>query len=261
LRGVEEWGASHETGVAVSAVRHGNARPASWTSALASHDTDGVILALTELTREQLDQLRSGGIPLVVVDPVNLPDPELPSVGATNWAGGMAATEHLIGLGHRRIGAITGPADYLCSRARIDGYRSALDKAGIEFDPALVRHGDFEHEGGFARGGDLLGMSEPPTAIFAGSDQQALGVYEAARQHGLRVPQDLSVVGFDDLPVARWVSPPLTTVRQPLAEMGRAAAQILGDLVDGVPPRSKRMELSTELIVRESTAALAGTAR
>ena len=259
IRGVEEWGTAHQTGVAVSAVRHGNARPASWTSALAGHDTDGVILVMSELTRAQLEQLRSGGIPLVVVDPVNLPDPELPSVGATNWAGGLAATEHLIGLGHRRIGAIAGPADYLCSRARIDGYRSALEREGIQFDPALVRHGDFEHEGGFRRCGEMLAMSDPPTAIFAGNDQQAFGVYEAARQHGLQVPRDLSIVGFDDLPVARWVSPPLTTVRQPLAEMGRAAAQILGDLVEGVPPRSRRVELSTELIVRESTAP-AGTA-
>ena len=261
IRGVEEWGTAHQTGVAVSAVRHGNARPASWTSALASHDTDGVILVTSELTSQQLDQLRGGGIPLVVVDPVNLPDPELPSVGATNWAGGLAATEHLIGLDHRRIGAIAGPAGYMCSRARVDGYRSALDRAGIAFDPALVRHGDFQHEGGFVRGSELLAMPDPPTAIFAGSDQQAFGVYEAARRHGLRVPQDLSVVGFDDLPVARWVSPPLTTIRQPLAEMGRAAAQILGDLVDGVPPRSRRLELSTELIERESTAAPAGTAR
>jgi LacI family transcriptional regulator len=259
IRGVEEWGTAHQAGVAVSAVRHGNARPASWTSALASHDTDGVILVTSELTRAQLEQLRSGGIPLVVVDPVNPPDPELPSVGATNWAGGLAATEHLIGLGHRRIGAIAGPADYLCSRARIDGYRSALDKAGIRFDPALVRHGDFQHEGGFLRSGELLGMPDPPTAIFAGSDQQAFGVYEAARQRGLRVPQDLSVVGFDDLPVARWVSPPLTTVRQPLAEMGLAAAQILGDLIEGVPPRSRRVELSTELVIRESTAQLPAT--
>ena len=258
LRGVEEWGASHETGVAVSAVRHGNARPASWTSTLASHDTDGVILVTSELTGEQLRQLRSAGIPLVVVDPVNPPPADLPSVGATNWAGGLAATEHLLTLGHRRIGAIAGPGDYLCSRARIDGYRSALERAGIPFDPELVRHGDFHHEGGFVRGGELLALASPPTAIFAGSDQQAFGVYEAARQRGLRVPQDLSVVGFDDLPVARWVSPPLTTVRQPLAEMGRAAAHMLGDLIEGVPLRSSRVELSTELTVRESTAAPRG---
>jgi LacI family transcriptional regulator len=191
-----------------------------------------------------------------VVDPVNLPDPDVPSVGATNWAGGMAATDHLLGLGHRRIGAVTGPADYLCSRARIDGYRSALERAGAQFDEALVRQGDFQHEGGFIRGGELLDLPEPPTAIFAGSDQQALGVYEAARQRGLRIPQDLSVVGFDDLPAARWVSPPLTTVGQPLADMGRVAAEMLGDLIDSVPLRSQRVELATELIVRESTGGL-----
>jgi LacI family transcriptional regulator, galactose operon repressor len=254
LRGAEDWCASHGMGAAVSAVRHGSARPASWTSALASHDTDGVILVTSELTVPQLRQLREEDIPLVVVDPANLPDPDLPSVGATNWAGGLAATDHLLGLGHRRIGAITGPPEYLCSRARVDGYRSALERAGVPADPTLIRHGDFQHEGGFMRCNELLDLPGPPTAIFAGSDQQALGVIEAARQRGMRVPQDLSVVGFDDLPAARWVSPPLTTVRQPLAEMGKVAAEMLGELIEGIPLRSRRVELSTELIVRESTA-------
>jgi LacI family transcriptional regulator len=254
LRGVEDWCAGHATGAAVSAVRHGSARPASWTSTLASHDTEGVILVTSELTAPQLRQMRGEGIPLVVVDPVNLPDPDLPSVGTTNWAGGLAATEHLISLGHERIGVIAGPPDYLCNRARLDGYRTALDRAQLPFRAEYARHGDFQHEGGFIRARELLGLPEPPTAIFAGNDQQALGVYEAARQLGLRVPQDLSVIGFDDLPVARWVSPPLTTVRQPLAEMGRTAAAMLGDLIEGRPLNSRRVELTTELVVRESTA-------
>jgi LacI family transcriptional regulator len=254
LRGVEDWCSAHEMGAAVSAVRHGSPRPASWTSALASHDTDGVLLVMSEVTAEQLRQLREDHIPLVVVDAANLPEPDLASVGATNWAGGIAATEHLIGCGHARIAAIGGPADYLCSRARLDGYRSALERAGHRFDPALIRHGDFQYEGGFACGGELLDVDDPPTAIFAGSDQQALGVYEAARQRGLRIPQDLSVVGFDDLPMARWVSPPLTTVRQPLADMGSVAAEMLGALIEGVPLASRRVELATELVVRASTA-------
>lgn len=148
--------------------------------------------------------------------------------------------------------------NHLCSRARADGYRSALEQAGLRIDPALIRHGDFQHEGGFLCGGELLDLPDPPTAIFAGSDQQALGVYEAARQRGLRIPQDLSVVGFDDLPAARWVSPPLTTVRQPLADMGRVAADMLGNLIDGTPLRSQRVELSTELVVRDSTAVQPG---
>jgi LacI family transcriptional regulator len=221
LRGVEEWGAEHSIAVAVSAVRHGDARPASWTSAIASHHSDGVILVTTTLTTAQVGQLRGAGIPLVVIDPANTPPPDIPSVGATNWAGGLAATEHLLSLGHRRIGVITG----------------------------------FQ-EGGFARALELLNLPEPPTAIFAGSDQQAFGVYEAARQRGLRIPDDLSVVGFDELPVSRWASPPLTTVRQPLTEMGSAAAQMLGELIDGESLRTTRVELSTELYVRESTAPL-----
>jgi LacI family transcriptional regulator len=129
------------------------------------------------------------------------------------------------------------------------------------FDPALVRHGDFQHEGGFRCGGELLDLADRPTAIFAGSDQQALRVYEAARQRGLRIPQELSVVGFEDLPVARWVSPSLTTVRQSLAEMCRAAAQMLGEFIEDRPLRGRRVELSTELIMRESTRPVAGTAR
>ncbi|HEY1699680.1 MAG TPA: LacI family DNA-binding transcriptional regulator [Trebonia sp.] len=255
LRGVEAWSSHHETGVAVSSVRRGDARPSSWTSSITSHDSEGVILVTSELTEEQLAQLRGAGIPLVVIDPANTPPPDLPSVGATNWAGGLAATEHLISLGHQRIATISGPARYLCSRARLDGYRSALDRAGISYDPRLVREGDFHHEGGFECAAELLSLPDGPTAIFAGSDQQAFGVYEAARQRGLRIPQDLSIIGFDDLPVARWASPPLTTVAQPLAEMGRAAAEMLGDLINGIPLRTNRIELSTELIVRESTAA------
>jgi LacI family transcriptional regulator len=253
LRGVEDWCSAHGMGAAVSAVRHGSARPASWTSALASHDTDGVLLVMSEVTAEQLRQLSEDDIPLVVVDAANLPEPDLASVGATNWAGGIAATEHLIGCGHTRIAAIGGPTDFLCSRARLDGYRSALERAGLRYDPALIRHGNFHHEAGFACGGDLLAVDNPPTAIFAGSDEQALGVYEAARQRGMRIPQDLSVVGFDDLPMAQWVSPPLTTVRQPLAEMGSVAAEMLGTLIDGLPLASRRVELATELVVRAST--------
>lgn len=254
LRGVEEWCSAHGMAVAVSAVRHGSARPASWTSALASHDTDGVLLVTWKVTARQLRQLREDSIPLVVIDPVNLPGADLPGIGATNWAGGIAATDHLLSLGHARIAIVGGPERDLCSRARIDGYRSALERAGRGYDPALVRHGDFQYEGGLFHAAALLSLADPPTAIFAGNDQQALGVYEAARQRGVRVPQDLSVVGFDDLRMSRWFSPPLTTIRQPLAEMGRLAAEMLATLIEGLTPPSRQLELATELVVRESTA-------
>ena len=250
LRGIEEWCARHSAAVMLSAVPHSGENLAA---ALDGRRCDGVLLATTWLTAPVIDALRASALPAVVVDPANDPPTDLPSIGATNWAGGLAASEHLIALGHRRIAVITGPAYFHCSLARLDGFRSALDRAGMAADPALVRYGDFSVEGGLSQGAELLALPDPPTAIFAGNDQQALGVYEAARQRGLRVPEDLSVVGFDDLPIAGWASPPLTTIWQPLAEMGTAAAQMLGQLIEDRAPHPNRVELSTELIVRAST--------
>jgi LacI family transcriptional regulator len=250
LRGIEEWCAGHSAAIMISAVPHSGENLAL---ALDGRHCDGVILATTRLTEAVTDALRAAALPVVVVDPASTPPGDLPSVGATNWTGGLVATEHLLALGHQRIAAITGPAYFHCSLARLDGYRSALDRAGIPADPDLIRYGDFSTEGGQSHAAQLLALPDPPTAVFAGNDQQALGVYEAARQWGLRVPENLSVVGFDNLPVARWVSPPLTTIWQPLAEMGTAAARMLDELIAGRPPHPNRMELSTELTVRSST--------
>lgn len=254
LRGVESESARHEVGTVVSRVRDDDARPPSWMPATAGRDSDGVILVTSRVGPHQLAQLEREGTPLVVVDPVDVPGPGVASVGATNWAGGLSATEHLVDLGHRRIGAIGGPRQMLCTQARIDGYRAALERAGLRADPSLVRYGDFGHGSGFHEARALLASDDAPTAIFAGSDQQALGTYEAARQARLTVPHDVSVVGFDDLPLCQWVSPPMTTVRQPLEEMGRVAARTLFELVDGGPLVSTRVELATELRLRLSTA-------
>jgi DNA-binding LacI/PurR family transcriptional regulator len=148
---------------------------------------------------------------------------------------------------------IGGPRGMLCSRARVDGYRAALETAGLPFVPEFVRWGDFHVEAGYMQGRGLLTMRRRPTAIFAGSDLQAFGVYEAARQLGLRVPEDISVIGFDDLPMARWVGPPLTTIRQPLSEMAATAARlVLGQSSD------RRVELATSLVVRQSTQSPSG---
>ena len=200
------------------------------------------------------NQLRTRNIPFVIVDPTGEPLHDTPSVGATNWNGGLAATRHLIGLGHRRIAVVGGPADILCSRARVDGFRAAMDAAGVAVDPTLVSHGRFSVEEGIERGRDLLSRPDPPTAIVTGNDLQALGIYQVARELRRHIPEDLSVVGFDDLPVARWVGPPLTTVRQPLIEMAETAAELVLALAAGEAPTRSRVELSTELIVRESTA-------
>ncbi|GAA1173454.1 LacI family transcriptional regulator [Kitasatospora gansuensis] len=255
LRGVEAECADHGVGTVVSIVRSDEAVPPSWTDLPVLHHSEGVILVTSDVTEQQIRKVRAAGVELVVIDPVHLPGQNVPSVGATNWAGGLAATEHLLSLGHRRIGVIGGRKELLCSQARIDGYRAALERAGIEVDRDLIRFGDFQHEGGFRNAVDLLALPDRPTAIFAGSDVQAMGAYEAARQAGLRIPQDLSIVGFDDLPMCDWLSPPLTTVRQPLEEMGRVAARMLFQMLDGRPPVSSRVELATELRVRHSTAA------
>jgi LacI family xylobiose transport system transcriptional regulator len=256
LKGVQRIVAEHQLAVAVSESA-GRQTPAhGWLEGVLSRRPVGVMPVFSDLSAEQRGQLAAARIPLVVVDPNGVPGDEVPSVGSTNWVGGLSATRHLLELGHRRIAVITGPKWALSSRARLDGYRAALDAAGVPVDPALIREGAFEIADGLTHTHQLLALSDPPTAIFAFNDGMAIGVYHAASLAGVRIPTDLSVVGFDDYtPLDQWLVPPLTTVRQPLADMGAAAARMLIDLSQGKPPHYKRLELATELIVRASTAA------
>ena len=224
-----------------------------WVEHLLSRGTDGVVLVISELLpsgRKQLEQLR---MPVVLVDPVGTGPQPFATVAATDWAGGRDAAEHLLALGHTRIGFITGPIQQVCHRDRLDGYEAALGRRGVRFDPALVRHGDSLVGGGHRYGLELLQLPDPPTAIISGSDEQAYGVYLAARDLGLRIPEDLSVVGNDDVELCQWITPQLTTVRQPLAAMAREATRMVIESRGGVPP-NPRMELATEVVVRASTA-------
>ena len=225
-----------------------------WLDRVLSSAPDALLLVTTELTAAQRKRLAKQNVPFVVIDPLNLPGPDVISVGATNWTGALSAVEHLVKLGHRRIGAIIGRPETSFGGARLHGYRSALENAGIPTDPDLVAVGDFRFEPALRHALRLLRMADRPTAIFASSDLQALGVLEAARQLGLRVPDSLSVVSFDDTLLAKVTAPPLTSVRQPFAEMGRAATQILHRMATGEQPDSHRIELATHLVVRESTA-------
>ncbi|MFI0723091.1 LacI family DNA-binding transcriptional regulator [Streptomyces sp. NPDC021224] len=215
----------------------------------------GVILVFSALPHEFKQQLRSRSIPFVIIDPAGDPEPDVPSVGSANWSGGLAATRHLIELGHRRVGIITGPEDMMCSLARLDGFRSAMTTAGLDIDPELIAFGDFHVEGGYEQAMRMLGRPDRPTAIFAGSDLQAIGVLEAAGVHGLRTPADLSVVGYDDVAVAQWSRPALTTVRQPLRRMAEEASRMMLRLRAAPGTTSTtRMELATSLVIRRSTA-------
>ena len=252
VRGVTE--AAREAGADV-VVAQTPADPTgqAWSRKLATAGRVGLILVTSTLTVDQWRHFHDARVPVVVIDPVEVPDDSVPSIGATNWAGGVAATEHLLQLGHRRIATVVGRPQSFCGRARLHGYRAALDAAGVEADPELVRYGDFGFEKAYEGALELLDLPDRPTAIFATSDFQAFGVVEAARVRSLRVPQDLSVVGFDDLSISRWAAPPLTTVRQPLVRMGRVACQTLLRLAAGESLESDRMELATQLVVREST--------
>lgn len=244
--------------VALTALSEGDERRV-WFNHITSRGTRGIILLLSQLSERQRGELAIRGLPIVVIDPTAEPGPEVSSVGATNWAGGLTATKYLVDIGHRQIGIITGAPELLCSRARLDGYRAALERAGLSVNDQLVRPGDFRVKAGYEQAKVLCNLRQRPTAIFAGSDLSALGVLRAAREVGLRVPEDLSVVGFDDIPLAAWSTPALTTVRQPLTEMAAVAVRTLLEGAEGGESPKRRVELATDLIVRESTAPPGGT--
>lgn len=255
MRGVEQVAGEHHLTASFTEAHGRGSESWTWADRLRARRPTGVITAHAHLTPGQHAQLRASGIPLVALDPVGEILDTVPSVGATNWSGGVAATRHLLDLGHRRIGLLGGPLDYLCARARLEACRATMETAGIPVDPRLVRTGQFLFADGLRFGDELLGLPRPPTAIICGNDLQALGVYEAARRTGLRIPEELSVVGFDDIEYTRWCGPRMTTVRQPFTEMATTATRMLLALAAGETPAQTRIELATTLVVRESTAA------
>jgi LacI family transcriptional regulator len=192
-------------------------------------------------------------IPVVAIDP-HTGHTNLPTVDADNLAGARIAVRHLLELGHRRIGFLAGRRDLVSAQLREEGYRSALASAGIGLDPGLVRVGGFRAESAVGPARELLTMPGRPTAIFAANDLTAIRTVELALELGLRVPQDLSVIGFDDVPEASRSAIPLTTIAQPLHEMGERAMRMLLDLLQGGELDRPRVTLDTHLVVRASTA-------
>jgi LacI family transcriptional regulator len=213
------------------------------------------VIAITTASSE-LSVLSRAHVPTVVIDPIGAPQAEVISVGSTNFAGGLTATQHLLDLGHRRIAYIGGTASAACNQARLQGFRGAMEAAGASIPKQYERNGRFRYEDGLAEGAALLELPVPPTGIFSANDEMALGILEAARARGIRVPQDLSIVGFDDTEVARVSAPPLTTVAQPLRRMGTVALRTALRLGAGGRVDSHHVELATELVVRGSTAPL-----
>lgn len=254
LRGVEDALSSTEVRAVLASTHDHQQRERQWLQRLSEGSTDGAIVVPSDVNMISVQTLRSRHIPFVVVDPTGELGPGDLSVSAGNWAGGKIAVEYLISLGHRRIAALLGPALFPSTQDRLSGYRSALSEAGIPLDPILIRHTDWWMDAARQEMQDLLSLPVPPTAVLVGSDLQSLGVYRALYDRDLRVPGDVSVVGFDDMPYAAWVTPALTTVRQPLVEMGRVATKMLLRVIAGEPVDAVRVELATPLVRRSSCA-------
>ncbi|WP_281893958.1 LacI family DNA-binding transcriptional regulator [Phytohabitans aurantiacus] len=254
IRGVESVTAAAKVDLVLSQLGGAHEPPQQWLDGVLGRRPLGAVFVLCHPSQSHCQQLERQRIPFVVVDTDSATTASVPTVGSNNWNGGLLAARHLLDLGHRRIAIISGPEDVLCSRARVAGFRSAHDEAGVPVDPELVRYGNFYVNAGYEYGLELLGRTDRPTAIFAGSDMQAMGVLRAARKLGLDVPRDLSVIGYDNLPVAAWIGPALTTVNQPLRDMAGTATRMLLDIARGVELSTSRIDLVTELVVRETTA-------
>jgi LacI family transcriptional regulator, galactose operon repressor len=229
-------------------------REESYLNLLRAKQVDGALVDGLVLPRSRIAPIVDEGFPIVSLDR-DIDFPSIPLVQVDNRLGGRLATEHLLELGHRRIAHISGRPELRHSEERLSGYRDALADAGVDVDPSLVDAGGFTEAGGYRAMQELLERDPSFTAVFAVNDVTAVGALRAIRESGRRVPEDLSVVGFDDLWLAAYLWPPLTTVRQPLLEIGRRATEILLEVIRG-ERKSRRVRhiLKPELIVRESTA-------
>ncbi len=221
--------------------------------ALSNGLTDGLLVMLPPDGKQYLSSLFDRGLPIVLIDD-RVSFPKLPTVMASSKEGAYQTTRHLIALGHQEIGVIAGPMEFACCRDRLEGYKLALTEAGIAFSPRLVAQGDFLEASGFAAMKAWLDSADvPPSAVFASNDEMAFGAMKAISSKGLKIPDDVSIVGFDDIPFAAWTNPPLTTVRQPLHDIGRKAVEMLIRQIEGESLSATSVELMTELVVRAST--------
>lgn len=228
--------------------------PEAYIGLVREKQTDGIILSGPRSDDQQLLRLKAEGFPVVLLG--QLPGSGIPFVDVDNMKAAKLAVEHLIALGHRRIATITNaPLAYTAARDRLAGYRQALEAANILFSEELVRYGDFREESGYEAMNQLLDLAELPTAVFVASDLVAFGALVAIKERGLKVPADVALVGFDDVQLAHYVDPPLTTVRLPAYELGYRAATLLTQLIDEQPVEEQEILLQTELVVRQSCGA------
>lgn len=253
IRGAQSVARDHGLSLILTQSGDRYAPEPDWIDGVLRRRPFGVVLVLSSLSDQLQRQLRTRGIPFVLVDPSGEQSSDIPAVGAANFDGGLLAARHLIELGHTRIGVVGGPEHVMSARARIAGFRTAMEAAGLPIHKELILPGDYHTGSGIEGAEKLLSLPQPPTAIFALNDLEAFGVYTAARRLGVSIPDELSVVGFDDIQGAEWAGPPLTTVRQPLTKMAEEAARMLIRIRNQESDLSLRVDLATTLVVRDST--------
>ncbi len=251
VRGIEETAADNHYRVFLGTSHADPTREVNLVKALHEWRVDGVIVASSRVGALYLPLLKKFSVPIVLVNNQQK-GRYVHSVAVDDVQGGRLATQHLISLGHRTIGYITGPSYNNSSNQRCEGYRLALRQAEIQYDPSLVISGNGRVEGG-ANAEKFYSQSPKPTAIFCYNDMTAIGALQTLKSIGIRVPEDVSVIGYDDIPFAPYVDPPLTTIRQPMDEMGRSAMRMLIDLLHG--EKIKNVIMPGELVARESTRA------
>lgn len=213
---------------------------------------DGLIIVLPDIADQQLEGLHQSGLRMVIVDHRHELK-SLPSVDADNYRGARLMMDHLLDLGHRRIGFIAGRPDTRASLERLRGYKESLQLRGIDVDEQLIHPGNFLQAEGVKGAQAFMQLDQPPTAIFACNDMMALGAMDAVRDMALRIPEDISIGGFDDIPMSAHFYPALTTIRQPLFDMGSAATRMIINMLSDIENPSHQLELKTELVVRRST--------
>ena len=258
LRGVEAALADTDYALVLRTVERARDRDQVFAACCLPGRADGVLIVCMQPTARLVERLGDTGLPVVLVD---VEHPGLASVVVDHAAGAALAVRHCIELGHQRIALIDRPQDPFGPVAlspRQHGYRTALVEAGLDRPAAYERVVAFSPEAGAAALAELLALPRPPTAVVAGSDTQAIGMLEAARKHGLRVPEDLSIVGYNDIELAPFLG--LTTVRVPMQALGRQGAAVLLDALDRPGPPPPTIRLPTELVVRQTCAPPGGTA-
>ena len=254
IRGIDEALEAHNYNLMLYTTHRQKTKEVAYVTRLTHDFADGLILIVPRNEKAYLETLQQRKFPHVLIDYQGY-NRHVPSIITTNKKGGYDATSYLIEAGHRSIGFITGEMAYGCAPERLAGYQEALADHGIAFDPELVSEGNFLQPQGYLCAQHLLSLPKPPTALFVSNDVMAFGAMEAARDLGFRIPEDLSVIGFDDVPQAANVHPALSTVCQPLVEMGRSAATLLLKYIANPFAEIERVELSTRLVIRDSCCA------